>query len=101
MSETTPSTTATPGTTTTPGPTTPTPPPGPPTYRFVEISAQSDQSFEHAIRLAIESVGRDARPNVRSAWVKEQRVEIDGPTFRFQVNVLLSIEAPAGKPLML
>ena len=73
----------------------------PDTIRVVEISAQSDQSFEDAVRAAIDSVGADARGNVKGAWVKEQRVELDGETLWFQVNVLISLATPAGKPLML
>ena len=72
------------------------------TFRVAEISAQSEQSFEDAIRLAIESVGKDAIANVVSAWVKEQRVDVkNGKITQFQVNVLLTLQTPAGKPLML
>jgi flavin-binding protein dodecin len=47
--------------------------------RVTEISARSDTSFEDALRVGVERAGRTLR-NVRSAWVKEQEVTVDGGT---------------------
>lgn len=45
--------------------------------RVVEISATSDTSFENAIMVGIERANQTLR-NISSAWVKEQRVMIEG-----------------------
>ncbi|HEU4424460.1 MAG TPA: dodecin family protein [Pilimelia sp.] len=45
--------------------------------RIVEISAESDTSFEDAITTGIARAGQTLR-NVRSAWVKEQHITVDG-----------------------
>lgn len=45
--------------------------------RVTEISATSDTSFEDAIMIGIERANRTLR-NVTSAWVKEQKVTIEG-----------------------
>jgi dodecin len=45
--------------------------------RVVEISATSDTSFENAIMVAIERANQTLR-NITSAWVKEQRITIEG-----------------------
>jgi dodecin len=45
--------------------------------RNTEISATSSQSFEDAIRQGIARATKTLR-NVRSAWIKEQEVEVDG-----------------------
>lgn len=45
--------------------------------RVTEISATSDTSFEDAIMVGIERANRTLR-NVTSAWVKEQKVTIEG-----------------------
>lgn len=60
--------------------------------RVTEISAKSDQSFEDAIDAGLERANRTLR-NVRSAWVKEQRVDVqDGRVAGFQVNLLVTFE---------
>ena len=60
--------------------------------RVTEISAKSDQSFEDAIEAAIRRASQTLR-NVRSAWVKEQRLEIDnGQVVAHQVNLLVTFE---------
>ena len=58
--------------------------------RVTELSCTSPESFEEAIRQGIERANRTLR-QVRSAWVKEQRVNIgrDG-TLEFQVNILVT-----------
>ncbi|MCC6418575.1 MAG: dodecin domain-containing protein [Gemmataceae bacterium] len=45
--------------------------------RITEISATSEKSFEDAIQQGITRATRTLR-NVRSAWIKEQEVSIDG-----------------------
>jgi flavin-binding protein dodecin len=58
--------------------------------RVTEISSRSDQSFEDAMRVGLERANRTLR-GVRSAWVKEQRVELeDGRIVAYQVNLLVT-----------
>ncbi|HVE92277.1 MAG TPA: dodecin family protein [Actinomycetota bacterium] len=58
--------------------------------RVTEISAVSDKSFEDAIRVGVERAAATLR-NVRSAWVKEQRVDVaDGRISKYQVNLLIT-----------
>jgi flavin-binding protein dodecin len=58
--------------------------------KVTEISAKSDKSFEDAIRTGLERAGKTLR-NITSAWVKEQRVEVDkGRISSFQVNLLVT-----------
>ena len=58
--------------------------------RVTELSCTSTESFEEAIRQGIDRANKTLR-QVRSVWIKEQRVNIarDG-TLEFQVNVLLT-----------
>ena len=58
--------------------------------RVTELSCTSPESFEEAIRQGIERANRTLR-QVRSAWVKEQRVNIgrDG-AIEFQANILVT-----------
>ena len=58
--------------------------------RVTELSCTSSESFEDAIRQGIERANRTLR-EVRSAWVKEQRVNIgrDG-AIEFQANILVT-----------
>ncbi len=58
--------------------------------RVTELSCTSTESFEDAIRQGIDRANRTLR-QVRSAWVKEERVNIrDGGTLEFQVNILVT-----------
>lgn len=58
--------------------------------RVTEISSRSDKSFEDALRVGIERAHKTLR-GVRSAWVKEQRVDIEeGRIVAFQVNLLVT-----------
>ena len=60
--------------------------------RVTEISAKSDTSFEDAIQVGIDRANQTLR-NVRSAWVKEQRVNIEGGSVTgYQVNLLITFE---------
>jgi dodecin len=54
--------------------------------RITEISAKSTQGFEDAIRIGLNRAQKTLR-NVTSAWIKEQRVIVDGDRFSYQVNM--------------
>jgi len=45
--------------------------------RITEISSASDKSFEDAIEQGIARAVKTLH-NIRSAWVKEQEVQVDG-----------------------
>jgi flavin-binding protein dodecin len=45
--------------------------------RIVEISSTSDKSFEDAVAQGVSRACKTLR-GIRSAWVKEQEVQIDG-----------------------
>jgi dodecin len=52
-----------------------------------ELSATSTVSFEDAIKQGVARAGKTLR-NLRSAWVKEQQVRIEGEQIvEFQVNL--------------
>ena len=58
--------------------------------RVTEISATSPRSFDDAIAQGIARATKTLR-NVRSAWVKEQRIEVDGSRItEYQVNLLVT-----------
>jgi flavin-binding protein dodecin len=58
--------------------------------RVIEISSTSPTSFEHAIQSGIARANETLR-QVKSAWVKDQRVEVDGEQITtYQVNLLLT-----------
>ena len=58
--------------------------------RVTEISSTSTKSFEDAIQSGIARANKTLR-NVRSAWIKEQRVDIrDGVIAEYQVNILVT-----------
>jgi dodecin len=61
-----------------------------PVAKVTELSCTSTESFEDAIREGIERATKTLR-GVRSAWVKEQRVNVgrDG-TIEFQANILVT-----------
>lgn len=55
--------------------------------RVIEISATSDTSFEDAVQQGIARATQTLR-QVISAWIKEQRVQIDnGKIVAYQVNL--------------
>ena len=55
--------------------------------KVIEISAESSESFEDAIRQGIERAEKSVR-NVRGAWVAEQKVDIDnGRITQFRVDL--------------
>ncbi len=58
--------------------------------RVTEISATSTTSFDDALQQGIARATKTLR-NVTSAWVKEQRVSIDGNSIaEYQVNLLIT-----------
>jgi dodecin len=58
--------------------------------RVTEISATSTQSFEDAIRQGVERANETLR-NVKSAWIKEQQVRLEGGSItEYQVNMLIT-----------
>ena len=55
--------------------------------RVVELSATSNKSFEDAINQGVARATKTLR-NVRSAWIKEQEVQIqDGRASEYKVNL--------------
>jgi flavin-binding protein dodecin len=55
--------------------------------RVVEISSTSTKSFEDAVTQGIERANQTLR-NVRSAWVKEQKAQVDnGKVVAYKVNM--------------
>lgn len=60
--------------------------------RVTEISAKSEKSFEDAIAVAIDRATQTLR-NVKSAYVKEQRVGLEnGSISNYQVNLQITFE---------
>jgi flavin-binding protein dodecin len=58
--------------------------------RVTEISSTSPKSFEDAIQQGIGRATKTLR-NVRSAWVKEQRVDIRNDQIaEYQVNLMVT-----------
>ena len=61
-----------------------------PVARVTEISSTSTASFEDAIRTGLDRANATLR-NVRSAWIKEQHVRLEGGTISgYQVNMLVT-----------
>jgi len=58
--------------------------------RVTELSARSERSFEDAITEGIERANKTLR-NVKSAWIKEQHVEVaGGKVVAYRVNILVT-----------
>ena len=58
--------------------------------RVTEISSTSTTSFEDAIKTGLERANSTLR-NVRSAWIKEQQVRVEGGSIsEYQVNMLVT-----------
>lgn len=58
--------------------------------RVTEISATSSQSFEDAIKQGLDRANATLR-NVKSAWIKEQQVRLEGGSVtEYQVNMLVT-----------
>jgi len=58
--------------------------------RVTEISSTSSKSFEDAVQQGVARATKTLR-NVRSAWIKEQRVEITNDKIsQYQVNMMVT-----------
>jgi flavin-binding protein dodecin len=58
--------------------------------RVTEISSTSTKGFDDATEQGVARAAKTLR-NVRSAWVKEQRVDVkDGKIVEYQVNLLVT-----------
>jgi dodecin len=58
--------------------------------KVTEISSTSSTSFEDAITTGLSRAQKTIR-NIRSAWIKEQQVRLDGGKIvEYQVNMLLT-----------
>ena len=58
--------------------------------RVTEISSTSTTSFEDAIKSGLDRANQTLR-NVKSAWIKEQQVRVDGGSIsEYQVNMLVT-----------
>jgi len=58
--------------------------------RVTEISSTSTTSFEDAIKTGLARANETLR-NVRSAWIKEQQVRVEGGAIsEYQVNLLVT-----------
>jgi flavin-binding protein dodecin len=58
--------------------------------RVTEISSTSQTSFDDAIQQGVARATKTLR-NVKSAWIKEQRVEInDNRIVQYQVNLMVT-----------
>jgi flavin-binding protein dodecin len=58
--------------------------------RVTEISSTSPKSFDDAIQQGVSRATKTLR-NVRSAWVKEQRVDIkNDKVTEYQVNLMVT-----------
>ena len=58
--------------------------------RVSEISARSDTSFEDAVNVGLDRANVTLR-NVKSAWIKEQSVDVEnGVIVGYRVNLLVT-----------
>ena len=58
--------------------------------RVTEISSTSTESFEDALQQGVARATKTLR-NVRSAWIKDQRVDIQGDRIaEYQVNLQIT-----------
>jgi flavin-binding protein dodecin len=58
--------------------------------RVTEISSTSTKSFEDAIQQGVARATKTLR-NVKTAWIKDQRVEITGERIsEYQVNLMIT-----------
>lgn len=64
--------------------------------RITEISSTSTKSFEDAIQSGAKRATETLR-NVRSAWVKEQQIKIEGNNIvEYQVNLMITFVLEEG-----
>lgn len=60
--------------------------------KVIEVLAESGDSYEDAIRNAVESTSKSVR-HIRSAYINEQSVTVkDGKVDKFRVNVKITFE---------
>ncbi len=60
--------------------------------KVIEISAQSPISFEDAVRNGVKAASKSVK-NIRSAWVKDQQVEVEnGNVTMFRVALKVTFE---------
>ncbi|TAM57086.1 MAG: dodecin domain-containing protein [Chloroflexota bacterium] len=65
--------------------------------RVTEISSSSEKSFEDAINTGLARASKTLR-NVRSAWIKEQQVDVrEGRIARYRVNMLVTFVLDEGE----
>ena len=58
--------------------------------KVIEISSESTQSFEDAIRAGIMEASKSVR-NIKSAWVASQQAVLDhGDSMKFRVDLKVS-----------
>ena len=58
--------------------------------RVTEISAESNQSFEAAIKEGIDRANKTLR-NVKGAWIKEQQIVVEGGAISvYRVNMMVT-----------
>ncbi len=58
--------------------------------KVIEISCESEESFEDAIRQGIQGAAKSVR-NIKSAWVKEQQVVVeDNRVVKYRVDLKVS-----------
>ena len=58
--------------------------------KVTEITSTSQKSFEDAIQQGLARAAKTLR-NVRSAWIKEQQVRVDGGRIsEYQVNMMVT-----------
>ena len=58
--------------------------------RVTEITAESETGFEDAIRVGLDRAAESLR-GIRSAWVKEQSVQVeDNRISSYRVNILVT-----------
>jgi flavin-binding protein dodecin len=58
--------------------------------RVTEISSTSTKSFEDAIQQGVARATKTLR-NVKTAWIKDQRVEVSGDRIsEYQVNLMIT-----------
>ena len=67
--------------------------------RVVEISSTSTKSFEDAMQQGVARATKTLR-QVRSAWIKEQEVEIQGDKIAaYKVNMLVTFVLDESSPM--
>ena len=62
--------------------------------KVIEITADSPESFDDAVRKGIAKAGETVR-NMKAAWIKEQQVVIDGgnvTSFRVDLKITFILD---------